>query len=59
MTTLHICSFKLLDVLIEKAVTLAEDEKFDRDFALFAGEAAKLLADLVEALGGATGATRR
>lgn len=51
--SLAVKSVKLLDVMTEKAVTLAEDEKFDSNFALFAGETAKLLADLVEALGGA------
>lgn len=51
--SLTVKSLKLLDVLTEKAVTLADAEKFDSEFALFAGEAAKLLADLVDALGGA------
>ena len=50
---LTVKSVKLLDVMTENAVTLAEEERFDSNFALFAGEAAKLLADLVGALGGA------
>ena len=51
--SLTVKSLKLLDVITGNAVTLADAEKFDSEFALFAGEAAKLLADLVEALGGA------
>lgn len=49
--TLAIKSVKPLDVLKE-GVTGTTDERFDSDFALMAGELAKLLADLVEALGG-------
>ena len=43
-----------LDVLKENADAAAqnEDERFDGDFMLMAGELAKLLNDLVEALGG-------
>ncbi len=43
-----------LDVLKENADagTQNEDERFDTDFALMTGELAKLIADLVEALGG-------
>lgn len=43
-----------LDILKEQAEQDAEtaDEQFDVDFAIMAGEAAKLLADLVVALGG-------
>ena len=50
--TLAVKSVKLLDVMTEDAITKNDDERFDGNFALFAGEAAKLLADLVEALGG-------
>lgn len=43
-----------LDVLKENADTgmQNEDERFDTDFALMTGELAKLIADLVQALGG-------
>lgn len=43
-----------LDVLKENAdaSTQNEDERFDTDFALMTGEIAKLIADLVQALGG-------
>jgi len=43
-----------LDILQERnsVETASEDERFDTDFALMAGELSKLLADLVEALGG-------
>jgi recombination associated protein RdgC len=43
-----------LDVLKENVDSLAQndDEKFDSDMALLTGELAKLLAELVEALGG-------
>ena len=43
-----------LDVLKEKddAVAQNDDERFDTDFALMTGELAKLIADVVEALGG-------
>jgi len=43
-----------LDVLKEGTDTIAQndDEKFDSDMALMTGELAKLMADLVEALGG-------
>lgn len=43
-----------LDVLKENtdSGTQNEDERFDTDFALMTGELAKLIADLVEALGG-------
>lgn len=43
-----------LDVLKENAdsTTQNEDERFDTDFALMTGELAKLIGDLVEALGG-------
>jgi len=43
-----------LDVLKEdnESATMNEDERFDSDFALMSGELAKLMADLVEALGG-------
>ena len=43
-----------LDILKEEAESQAEttDELFDLDFTLMTGELARLLADLVEALGG-------
>ena len=43
-----------LDVLKENADSAMrnDDERFDTDFALMAGELAKLIADLVQALGG-------
>jgi recombination associated protein RdgC len=43
-----------LDVLKENAdsTTKNDDERFDTDFALMTGELAKLVADLVQALGG-------
>lgn len=42
-----------LDVLKEnEASTQNDDERFDTDFALMTGELAKLIADLVQALGG-------
>jgi recombination associated protein RdgC len=43
-----------LDVLKENSDTAMqnEDERFDSDFALMSGELAKLIADLVQALGG-------
>jgi recombination associated protein RdgC len=43
-----------LDVLKENADTTTQndDERFDTDFALMTGELAKLMADLVQALGG-------
>jgi recombination associated protein RdgC len=50
---LAIKSIKPLDVMKEsQAVTYDAAERFDNDFALMTGELAKLLADLVEALGG-------
>lgn len=53
--SLAIKSVKLLVVLTEKdrGADRNNDERFDGDFALMAGELAKMLADLVEALGGA------
>ena len=43
-----------LDVLKEnnESASMTEDERLDTDFALMTGELAKLVADLVEALGG-------
>jgi recombination associated protein RdgC len=41
-----------LDVLKEMEGTANDDERFDTDFALMTGELAKMLADLVAALGG-------
>jgi len=44
---------KPLDVIREnEAASLNDAERFDNDFVLMSGELAKLLADLVEALGG-------
>ena len=51
--SLAVKSIKPLDVLTEREITSRNDEeRFDGDFALMAGELAKLLADLVDALGG-------
>ena len=51
--TLAIKGVKPLDVIKEgETVTYSDDERFDNDIALMTGELAKLLADLVEALGG-------
>ncbi|MBV6321970.1 recombination-associated protein RdgC [Duganella sp. HSC-15S17] len=50
--SLAVKSVKLLDVLTEKNYAKDDAERFDGDFALVSGELAKLLADLVEALGG-------
>jgi len=51
--SLAIKSIKPLDVLKEGAIGVHDaDERFDSDFALMSGELAKLLADLVEAMGG-------
>jgi recombination associated protein RdgC len=52
---LTVKSVKLLDVLTEqdRGADRNNEERFDGDFALMTGELAKLLADLVEALGGA------
>lgn len=50
---LAIKSVKPLDVIKEnEAVTYNDDERFDNDFALMTGEYSRMLADLVEALGG-------
>jgi recombination associated protein RdgC len=50
---LAIRSIKPLDVIKENEVAAASnDERFDSDFALMALEYARMLADLVEALGG-------
>jgi len=50
---LAIKSIKQLDVMKEGMSTaIGSDERFDNDFALMTGELAKMLADLVEALGG-------
>jgi recombination associated protein RdgC len=50
---LAIKSVKPLDVIKENdSITYDQDERFDNDFALMAGELAKMLADLVDALGG-------
>ena len=51
--SLAIKGVKPLDVIREGAASAANElERFDTDFALMSGELAKLLADLVEALGG-------
>lgn len=52
--TLRIKRLAFLDILKEAAEGQVEneDERFDSDFALMTGELAKMLADLVEALGG-------
>ena len=51
--SLAIKSIKALDILKEGQAYPANDvERFDNDFTLMTGELAKLLADLVEALGG-------
>ena len=51
--SLAIKSVKPLDILKEGQVAAYSDhERFDNDFALMSGELAKMLADLVEALGG-------
>jgi recombination associated protein RdgC len=51
--SLSIRSIKPLDVLQEKDAGIRNDsERFDGDFMLMAGELAKMLADVVEALGG-------
>ena len=51
---LHIKRLDFLDIIKEQAETQAEsaDEMFDLDFALMTGELAKMLAVLVDALGG-------
>ena len=49
--SLAIKSIKPLEIIKESA-TRNDDERFDSDFALMTGELAKMLADLVEALGG-------
>jgi recombination associated protein RdgC len=53
--SLAVKSVKLLDVLTEndRGTNRNDDERFDGDMMLFTGECAKLLADLVDALGGA------
>ena len=50
--SLAIKSVKALDILRECAIGEAADERFDSDFTLMTGELAKMLTDLVEALGG-------
>ena len=49
--SLAVKSVKPLEIIKESA-TRNDDERFDSDFALMTGELAKLLADLVDALGG-------
>lgn len=51
--SLSIKSIKALDVLTENnAIARNQDERFDGDMVLMTGELAKMLGDLVEALGG-------
>jgi len=52
--TLAIKSIKPLDVLTEetRGTSRNDDERFDGDFMLMTGELAKMLADVVDALGG-------
>ena len=51
--SLAIKSVKALDVLAEKeSSTRNDEERFDGDFILMTGELAKMMADVVEALGG-------
>jgi len=51
--SLAIKGIKPLDVIAEKeSSTRNDDERFDGDFMLMTGELAKLMADVVEALGG-------
>jgi recombination associated protein RdgC len=51
--SLAIKGIKPLDVIKEgEAVTYSDDERFDNDIALMTGELARLLANVVEALGG-------
>jgi len=51
--SLAVKGVKPLDVIKEgNAVTYSDDERFDNDIALMTGELAKMLADIVGALGG-------
>ena len=56
--SLAVKSVKPLEIIKESA-TRNDDERFDSDFALMTGELAKMLADLVEALGGEAEADAR
>lgn len=50
---LAVKGIKPLDVIKEnETITYSDDERFDNDMMLMTGELAKMLADLVEALGG-------
>ena len=50
---LAVKGIKPLDVIKEnETITYSDDERFDNDIMLMTGELAKMLADLVEALGG-------
>jgi recombination associated protein RdgC len=50
---LAIKGVKPLDVIKEgETVTYSDDERFDNDIMLMTGELAKMLTDVVEALGG-------
>ena len=51
--SLAIKGVKPLDVIKEgETVTYSDDERFDNDIMLMTGELAKMLTDVVEALGG-------
>jgi recombination associated protein RdgC len=51
--SLAIKGIKPLDVIKEgETVTHSDDERFDNDMVLMTGELSKLMADVVEALGG-------
>jgi len=51
--SLAIKSIKALDVIKENdAITYSDDERFDNDMMLMTGEMAKMMTDMVEALGG-------
>jgi len=43
-----------LDILKEQADSWDQEEMFDTDFAIMTGEIQKLLADIIDALGGET-----
>jgi recombination associated protein RdgC len=51
--TLAVKGIKPLDVIKEnETITYSDDERFDNDIMLMTGELAKMLGDVVEALGG-------
>jgi recombination associated protein RdgC len=50
---LAVKGIKPLDVIKEnETITYSDDERFDNDVMLMTGELAKMMTDLVEALGG-------